>query len=486
MTQASSKTDTRVEALFQEAARLAAETIEGHADRDRPVVHHVDPRELQRLLGLELPEEGQGLESVLELARKTVRYSVRTGHPRFANQLFGGYDVAGILGEWITALTNTSMYTYEAAPVATVVELALVERLCRYVGFTEGEGVLSPGGSITNLMATLTARHRAFPHVKREGLRPDDRPVLFVSEEAHYSAARAAFVTGIGLEGAVQIPVDEVGRMRADELARAIQREGDAGRKPFMIITTSGSTVSGAFDPITPIADIAQRHSMWLHVDASYGGSALLSRRHRHLLEGIDRADSVAWNPHKMMGVPLSCSALLLREKGQLVAAHGMNADYLFHGDSEKAWDLGDRGLQCGRRVDALKLWFSWQVHGDAGYERRIDRMFELAAGFREAVRAREGFRLIREQEGTNVCFRYLPPEFRHTTGEERGRREHEATIAIRGQMARSGSFLINYATLDGAATFRLVASNPEATLSDYTALLDAIAVVRCQSKNVR
>lgn len=475
MTRTMSKTDTSVEALFQEAARLAAETIRGHQDRDERVVRHVDPRELRRLLELELPEQGQGLPSVLELARRTVHYSVRTGHPRFLNQLFGGHDVAGIVGEWIAALINTSMYTYEAAPVATVVELALIERLCGYVGFENGEGVLSPGGSITNLMAVLAARHKIFPHVKREGLRPDDRPVMFVSEEAHYSAARAAFVTGIGLDGAVENGVDEVGRMRPDEVERAIVRAKRAGRTPFMILATAGTTVPCAFDPIQPLADLADRHGLWLHVDASYGGGALLSPRHRHLLDGVERADSVTWNPHKMMGVPLSCSALLMREKGRLVATHGMNADYLFHEDNDHAWDLGDRGLQCGRKVDALKLWFSWQVHGDRGYERRIDHLFDLAAEFRELVRVREGFRLIREQEGANVCFRYLPPEYRDTTGEERNKREHEATLRIRERMAKDGSWLINYSTLDGAATFRLVANNGDATIEDYEGLLEEI-----------
>lgn len=469
------KSQASVEILFQEAARLAAETIRRYEDRDEPVVRRVDPQELRRLLELELPEEGQGLESVLELARRTVDHSVRTGSPRFDNQLFGGYDVAGIVGEWITALTNTSMYTYEAAPVATVVEHALIERLCRYVGFDGGEGTLAPGGSISNLMAVLAARHRHFPHVKREGLRPEDRPVLFVSKEAHYSGARAAFVTGIGLEGAVEIEVDAVGRMRADALEGAIEREKGAGRNPFLVVATSGTTVAGAFDRVAPLAEVAERHGLWLHVDASYGGGALLSRKHRHLLDGVERADSVAWNPHKMMGVPLSCSALLLRERGRLVATHGMRADYLFHDDYDDTLDLGDRGLQCGRKVDALKLWFSWQVRGDRGYERRIDHLFDLAAGFREAVRSREGFRLIREQEGTNVCFRYLPPEHRHLSGEAAIGREHEATLRIRERMAREGSWLVNYATLDGAATFRLVANHAGATVEEYAGLLDEI-----------
>ena len=146
-----------VEALFQEAARLATEVVRENRTGDRPVVRHLEPSALRRALELELPAEGRGVEQALELARRTLHYSVATGHPRFLNQLFGGFDATGVLGEWITALTNTSMYTYEAAPVGTVVELALLEKLAGYVGFEEGEGVFTPGGSIANLIVAEKA-----------------------------------------------------------------------------------------------------------------------------------------------------------------------------------------------------------------------------------------------------------------------------------------------------------------------------------------
>ena len=164
-----------------------------------------------------------------------------------------------------------------------------------------------------------------------------------------------------------------------------------------------------------------------------------------------------------------------------------MNADYLFHegsGEGNEAGadietgnslDLGDCSLQCGRRVDGLKLWFSWQALGDQGFERRVDHLFELAEGVRGEIRRRDGFRLIREQQGTNICFRYLPVADRKLTGEERMRSEHKATVDIRERLARAGTFLVNYATVDGASTFRLVTSNPATSPDDLIALLDAI-----------
>jgi glutamate/tyrosine decarboxylase-like PLP-dependent enzyme len=327
------KDHSEIEDLFTGAAKLATQFLRESQDSQTPVLESIPPEDLIETLGVELPEEGRGASSALDLARATLRFSVRTAHPRFMNQLFGGCDPAGILGEWIAAVSNTSMYTYEAAPVGTVVELALIERLNSYVGFSDGEGVFTPGGSISNLMSVLAARHRAFPHLKREGLRSDEQPVLFVSAESHYSLKRAAIVAGLGAQAAVPVPVDEVGRMRPDELERLIRKERARGRTPFYVAATAGTTVAGAFDPIEPIADVAERHGLWLHIDGSYGGSVLLSDRLRHLLAGSERADSMAWNPHKLMGVPLSSSALLVKRAGALASTLEVDADYLFHED---------------------------------------------------------------------------------------------------------------------------------------------------------
>lgn len=462
--------------LLPPAVQLALDYVAALDDPATPVVDHRAPDALREALCLSLDTQGRPPEAVLAQARAVLEHSVRTGHPRFFNQLYGGVDPAGILGEWVTALANTSMYTFEAAPVGTLMELELMARMTRSAGFTNGEGIFTPGGSIANLMAVIAARHRAFPDSKRRGVAGGGLadPVIFLSAEAHYSTPRAMSVAGFGSEAAIAVPVDDVGRMKPDALEEAIRAASSAGQTPFMVVATSGTTVPGAFDPIDAIADITEHHGLWLHVDASYGGGVLFSSRHKHLMAGSHRADSVTWNPHKMMGLPLACATILTRERGVLEATNGMHADYLFHDSGGPTCDLGDLSLQCGRRVDAFKLWFSWMALGDDGYARRVDRLFELAGKFRDLVDEGEGFHLVREPEGTNVCFRYLPPRER-LTGEARLRREHEHTVAIRRRLLESGRFMINYATLDGAATFRIVMNNPRATEADLTALLDAI-----------
>ncbi len=453
---------------------LFEEYHNGQTGNREPVVRYLPPSELARELDLSLPRKGRSSEFLLEQTRRLLHHSVRTGHPRFFNQLFGGQQAGALLGDWTASLANTSMYTFESAPVMTLVERKLIERMCELVGFEEGEGVLAPGGSLSNLTAVLAARHQAFPEVKHQGLGPATRPVMFASEESHYSLRRAASVAGLGTQGCREIPVDPVGRMVPAKLEQAIQEARDEGCHPFLVAATSGTTVAGAFDPLEELSDIARRHGLWLHVDASYGGTLLFSERRRPLLAGIERADSVAWNPHKMMGVPLSCAATLTRERGVLRATLGMGADYLFHGD-DGAWDLGDLSLQCGRRVDALKLWFAWQLAGDEGFAQRVEELFALAEALAGRLRERPGFHLVRPPQGTNVCFRYLPAEHRQAPWEERARLEHAITLRARTRLAQRGRFLINYATLDGAATFRFVASNPETSTADLDALLDEI-----------
>ena len=254
----------------------------------------------------------------------------------------------------------------------------------------------------------------------------------------------------------ISIPTDVNNKIDCEKLILQCQALAQQNIKILSIVGIAGTTETGNIDPLTKLAEIAQQFDCHFHVDAAWGGPTLLSSRHKHLLKGIERADSVAWNPHKMMGVPLSCSALLMREKGRLVETHGMNADYLFHEGNDHSWDLGDRGLQCGRKVDALKLWFSWQVHGDRGYERRIDHLFEVAASFREVVRAREGFRLIREQEGANVCFRFLPQDRERTD---------EINEAILDEVNRSGRIFLSHTRLRDRFTIRVSIGNPRQTM---------------------
>jgi sulfinoalanine decarboxylase len=366
------------------------------------------------------------------------------------------------------------MYTYEVAPVFTLLEEELVRKMGKMAGWEDCEGIFNPGGSISNLMAVLAARNAAFPHAKQRGLLAEDRPVLFCSEEAHYSVPRAASVAGIGIDAARKVPVDSIGRMRPDALASMIQKALADGFKPFMVSATCGTTMPGAFDPLEELADLCEEHKLWLHADAAFGGSVLFSKKHRNLMDGVERTNSLSWNPHKTMGVPLSCSALLLPEKGQLKATNALDADYLFHDTAEAYCDRGDMTIQCGRRVDVLKLWLSWQSHGDEGYRRRVERAFDLTASGRDLLKLRDSFELVREPEGCTLLFRFLPPSLREQERDEAWNEKLErANITLRERLKHEGRIMLNYASLDGLATLRLVLTHPDLTVEDLRFILD-------------
>jgi len=264
----------------------------------------------------------------------------------------------------------------------------------------------------------------------------------------------AANVLGIGISSVNKVTSDSRGRMNPEKLERSIEASLARGEKPFFVAATAGTTVLGSFDPIDNLAEIAQRYGLWLHVDGALGASVLLSKKHRHLLRGAHLADSFAWNPHKTMGVPLVCSTLLLKENGGLEEATSCDhSDYLFH--EETSPDLGKISLQCGRKVDSLKLWLSWKYFGDKGYDERVSQLFKLASYAEKSIVEDPHLNLLAPVESVNVCFQYQADNSD----------EHETNILnlkIRDYLLRSGLSAVNYATLNGQTALRIAFINPD------------------------
>ncbi len=459
--------------LLAEALRMIEDYLHSGAEPETPVVDYLEPEALAAKLDLGLGAGGVAAAELVPLLQSYLRYAVRSGHRQFHNQLWGGFDRAGFLGEVVAGLANTSMYTYEVAPVATLMELELTSRMLCFLGFAGGEGIFTSGGSNGNLIAVLCARQRAFPEVKRRGY-GTERPALLVSDQSHYSYLTAAGMLGIGLDHVIRVASDDRGRMDPRQLERQITASLGRGESPIMVGATAGTTVLGAFDPLPELAEICAHHGLWLHVDGAWGGPAILSPRHRHLLDGVEAADSFTWDAHKLMGAPLMCSAFLTRHPGILRRVSSIetgDTEYLFHAGDDGAYDLGQRSLQCGRRVDALKLWLMWKHHGDAGFAERVDRLFELAAWAAAEVERRDHLVLAAPLESLNVCFRYQP---------EALDADPEATdrlnVEIRERMRQCGQALVNYATVGGRTAIRLVFANPEVTEADVARFFDILA----------
>jgi glutamate/tyrosine decarboxylase-like PLP-dependent enzyme len=438
-------------------------------ERDDPAASVVDyrsPSELADRIDFEVADRGVSDEEFLELCERYLQYSVRTGHRRFLNQLYGGFNLPGFVGEVITSLANTSMYTYEVAPVATEVEKRMISLLNRYVGYAGGDGVFLTGGSNANLVAMFTARNRALPESREQGYDRGRKLTAFISEQAHYSFDVAANLLGIGTAAMIRVRADGHGRMIPAELEAAVRASRDRGEMPFFVGATCATTLLGAYDPLDELAGVCREHGLWLHADGSFGGSILLSDEHRHLARGSERTDSFSWNPHKLMNVPLTCSTLLVRERGVLERnLTSMETGYLFH-DPEVGEDLGRKSIQCGRRVDAVKLWMAWKVFGTDGYRQRTDHQMAMAAHAEQRVRQHPKLEMMAPRQSFTVCFRY------HPDGETD---LDDFNLRLREALRKSGRSLVNYARLGEALVIRLVAVDAELDRSDIDGFFDLL-----------
>ena len=266
---------------------------------------------------------------------------------------------------------------------------------------------------------------------------------------------------GLGRRSLRKVATDERGRMRADALRDVIKRDIDEGAKPFCINATCGTTVLGAYDPLDEIADVAEEFGIWFHVDGAFGGSTALSAKHREHLQGSGRSDSFTWDAHKMMGVPLSCSVILVKNKGLLRKHFSESASYLFQSDEDEL-NHGVKSMQCGRRNDCLKLWAAWQHLGDEGYARKIDRLYDLARSFAERVKKDPRCTLSKEPESVNVCF--------EVTG--------KPSDLICETLRQQQKSLVGYGIVDGRRVIRAAFVNADVDEADLDDFFDNLVEV--------
>ncbi|KAM6929359.1 cysteine sulfinic acid decarboxylase-like [Lycodopsis pacificus] len=449
-------------------------------DVHQKVCEWKEPEELALLLDLELRETGEPPHRLLQRVKDVAMYSIKTSHPRFLNQQFAGVDYHALAGRFLTEALNTNLFTYEVAPVFVLMETEVLRGLREMVGWTEGDGLFCPGGSTSNMYAMNLARYQRFPEVKSKGLCGLPRLNVFTSSESHYSVTKGAAFLGIGTDNVIIVQVDERGRMIPDDLDEKIKLAQSQGAVPFFVSCTSGTTVRGAFDPLDHIADVCEQHKLWMHIDAAWGGSVLFSKQHSHLMKGVHRANSVAWNPHKMLGAGLQCSVLLLQDTTNLLKkCHSANATYLFQQDKfyDVNLDVGDKSVQCSRKVDCLKFWLMWKAVGSIGFTERVDKAFSHARYLVEQIKKREGFHLLHEPEFVNVCFWFIPPSMR---GKE-GNADYQDRLAkvapvIKERMIKQGTMMVGYQPLGNKVNFfRVVVFSPLLSQKDMDFFIDEI-----------
>ncbi|XP_023340138.1 cysteine sulfinic acid decarboxylase isoform X1 [Eurytemora carolleeae] len=453
--------DSQMEEVTSEILRAVARIVEENKlvcnkfPIQEKVVEFKHPKDLENILPLNIERDGVEDSNLDELCQKIVDLSVKTCHPYFFNQLYHGVDEYGLAATWLSEALNTNNHTFEVSPAFMVIEQALIKYITNLFGWgDQADGIFSPGGSISNMYGMVLARQNKYPDLKTTGLFGQKPLVAFTSEESHYSIKKGASWLGIGMDNVIKVETDQGGNMKPEALEAAILKSKSENKEPFFVNATSGSTVTGAYDDLEKIQKVCTKHQVWLHVDACWGGSVIFSKKRRHLMKGSELVDSIAWNPHKMIGAPLQTSPFITRHKGLLHQANSANATYLFQQDKfyDVSYDTGDKSIQCGRKVDGFKFWFMLKARGEEYIEEMVDNAFNMADYLQTQVQARENFRLVPAFENrkcTNVGFWYIPEKLR---GQDETAEwwEEVGKVApkIKEKMITDGTMMIGYQPL--------------------------------------
>ena len=393
------------------------------------------------------------------MVEQVLQFSVNTWDQGFMDKLYSSTNAVGVVSELILAVLNTNVHVYQVSPALTIIEKTTGKQLAALFGLDgpHAGGISSQGGSSSNTTSIVIARNTLFPSTKAEG-HGSHKFVLFTSAHGHYSVEKAAQMCGFGSANVWTVPVDESGCIIPSALEERITKAKDEGMTPLYVNATAGTTVLGSFDPFPAIADICSKHNVWFHIDASWGGPFVFSAKQKHKLQGSERADSITINPHKMMGVPITCSYLLGADLRKFHKANTLPASYLFHSEDDneekEVWDLADMTLQCGRRGDSLKLALSWIYYGKEGFEKQVDGACDVAAYMAELVSKGKDLRLVSENPPPclQVCFYYAPggqlcPE---PAGNSKGTQDIAAKLISKG-------FMVDYAPGEHGKFFRVV-----------------------------
>lgn len=374
-------------------------------EKVHPVADHVPTSELYQVLDLNLNEEGTGEEQFEKALTDLVLSTPRTATNAFFNQLFGGRNEKAVLGDLLAVVLNNSMYTYKAAGPQIGVEKVIMRKVCDMIGWDKNsDGAFAPGGSMTNFMSMLMARDKYSSDIRHNGA--NQKMTVYTSKESHYSIPKNAAFSGIGRDNVRYIPTDSKGIMNVEALRSAIENDVAAGYNPVLVNLTAGTTVLGAFDPIRPVREICDKYNVWIHVDGAYCGSVLFSEKYKHLIDGVELADSFSFNAHKMIGTPLTCSLIFVKDKKHLYDSFSNDAEYLYQTDHDE-FNLGKTSLQCGRRNDALKFWTLWKSVGTKGLEKIVDQQFILADVARDYIRSNSDYTMYSYDESISICFNY-------------------------------------------------------------------------------
>ena len=454
-------------ATMQRLGRQVADAVADHLAslREQRVLTNGLPPDARRRLSTAPADEPASFDELLrELTSDVFPYSAREPHPRFMAYVPGCPTFPAILGDWLATGYNFFAGVWPVAEGPNAVELAVLEWFRQWTGMPEGTGgLLTNGGSGATLTAIIAARHAA---VDEDSSRLP-RLALYASDQVHSAALRAAWIAGVPRSQVRVLPSDEMYRLRASDVRRAIAEDRAAGLIPLAVVVSAGTTNTGAVDPLDEIADVCAEERVWLHADAAYGGFAALTERGERMLAGLGRCDSVALDPHKWLFVPFECGSLLVREPERLRAAFHVLPDYLRDvAAGQDGVNFADYGEQLTRQSRALKVWLGVRYFGLAAIRSEIDRAIDLAAYAEKLVRAEPLLEVLSPAQLGVLCFRARVP------GLDDAAALDVFNERVNAAMTAGGKYLISSTRLRGTFTIRLCILGFRTTAEDVAGLI--------------
>lgn len=465
--------------LLRGGAEAAVERLEAHvAGGASPrALDLTEPDELLRQARALMTREdgqipgfdGQRLAAIIDLY---VSKGIQLYSPAAMGRQFSGVvPLAGVI-DFVTSVATQPSSFYEAGQLPNIAERIMAEELGGLIGWDPQRLALvtTSGGSLANLTALLAARNRRYPDFWSHGAARAGHaglPAIAVGEDVHYGVCRAAGILGIGDEQIVRLPLNRRRQIDPERAAVHLREAAEAGLDVFCLVASAGTTAVGAFDPLDELADLAAEHGLWLHVDGAHGASLLVSDTLRPKLRGVERADSLVWDAHKLMFVPPPCTLLFYRDKDSAQAAFQQQASYVFdeHPDIYAQYDSGGRNFECTKRPMIMSLWAVWAMYGRQLFAEKIEYLCALTRAAYELLRDEPDFATVHEPESNILCFRYEPAGLAP-------QRVHRLQELIRNRVREDGAFFISKVDIDGVAALRVVLMSHEATLADFAAML--------------
>jgi aromatic-L-amino-acid/L-tryptophan decarboxylase len=440
---------------FRQAAHRHADWIAGYMEhvRDYPVLPAVEPGDVAAKLPAMAPEKGEPIEQIFaDFQAQIVPGLTHWNHPHFHAWFSNSASPPSVLAEFLTAALNVNAMLWKSSPAATELEQVTLSWLRRWLRLDDNWfGIIYDTASVSVLQAIGAAREWIAPESRIKGMQPG--LTVYVSEHTHSSAEKAAITLGFGQENVRRIGVDDEFRMRPDLLAQTIEKDISQGKRPCCIVASVGSTSTTAIEDVSAIADIAERHGVWLHVDAAYAGPAAIVPEMAHILRGVERARSLVLNPHKWLYVSMDCSVLYTRMPELLRRASSLSAEYLKTGEDDRVVNFNDYGVQLGRRFRALKLWYVFRYYGREGIIAMLRESLRLTQLLKALIEADTDFEIAAPAPLALLCFRH--------------RSSDEANRQLLANINAGGKLFLSHTVLKGKYVLRFSIGNHQTNEQD-------------------